>query len=573
MQILSLQIENILSIESASLSFEDKGLVLVEGWNYDADRANGAGKSAIFNCICFALFDKVPRKITASEILRRDTKKGMVSIKLLCSADEWTVIRKRPKEVKFFKNGIEQSITQLEFESIVGVSYDQFMVTAYNAQAVGESATRFLSCSDTDKKAFLLKLLNLEKFDSYRKNADSISKKIGLSLLENSSKLESIKAKKDAYEESLVDESHLKLEIDDINSQVESLNSQAIKHSSVERPNLDKFLKLEEDIKSKLLDITKAKTKREILFREYRKIESMRVEDTCFNCGSKIESQNADEHLKESKRLLLDLKGQIDDLDAAILKENEVTTLATKIKDKKRAQSSDYEKARDCLLDINGLIKSKALELNNLNLKLKNNELLISKINSLTETGTDLTNLIEQNKRELEFYKTLCSIYSPTGAQAYVLDSIIDYFNESVQKYIETLWPNASYILNSYKETAKGETTAKFSETLTMGGQVTSVGSLSGGEFRALSLCVDFALLDVINNQFSISLNPIILDEPFDGLDASGREIVINLLDTLSKDRQILVVDHASESKVLFSKVIRVEKKNGISTIDIDIDA
>ena len=47
MRILSLEVSNILSIESASLSFEDNGLILVEGWNYDTGRANGAGKTAI----------------------------------------------------------------------------------------------------------------------------------------------------------------------------------------------------------------------------------------------------------------------------------------------------------------------------------------------------------------------------------------------------------------------------------------------------------------------------------------------------------------------------------------------
>jgi DNA repair exonuclease SbcCD ATPase subunit len=47
MRILSVEIDNILSIEKASLSFDDNGLVLVEGWNYDTQRANGAGKTAM----------------------------------------------------------------------------------------------------------------------------------------------------------------------------------------------------------------------------------------------------------------------------------------------------------------------------------------------------------------------------------------------------------------------------------------------------------------------------------------------------------------------------------------------
>jgi DNA repair exonuclease SbcCD ATPase subunit len=75
MKVLSLKIENILSIKEAQVDFEDSGLILVEGWNYDDGRANGAGKTAIFNALSFALYGKLPRKITASEILRKGTRR------------------------------------------------------------------------------------------------------------------------------------------------------------------------------------------------------------------------------------------------------------------------------------------------------------------------------------------------------------------------------------------------------------------------------------------------------------------------------------------------------------------
>ena len=68
MKIHSLEIHNILSIEQAAVTFGDSGLVLVEGFDYDSGRANGAGKSAIFNALSFALYDKVPRRVTKSEI-------------------------------------------------------------------------------------------------------------------------------------------------------------------------------------------------------------------------------------------------------------------------------------------------------------------------------------------------------------------------------------------------------------------------------------------------------------------------------------------------------------------------
>lgn len=158
-------------------------------------------------------------------------------------------------------------------------------------------------------------------------------------------------------------------------------------------------------------------------------------------------------------------------------------------------------------------------------------------------------------------------MYSPTGAQAYILDSVIDSFNERVGEYVNLVWSNMTYELKSYKENVSGDVTAKFSELLLMDGKETSIGSLSGGEFRALSLCVDFALIEVMERQFGISLSPIILDEPFDGLDGAGREFIIELLEKFSEDRQVVVIDHASEVKSMFSKVLTVEKRNGITTV------
>src|SRR5574343_158401 len=135
MRVLSTEIQDILSIENARMSFDDTGLVLVEGWNHDTQRANGAGKTALFNCLAFALYDKLPRKITASEVLRRGCKTGFVKARVLCGEDVWTVIRTRPKGVKFIKNGVEQDITQEIFESFLRLSYEQFLLTIYTPQA------------------------------------------------------------------------------------------------------------------------------------------------------------------------------------------------------------------------------------------------------------------------------------------------------------------------------------------------------------------------------------------------------------------------------------------------------
>ena len=155
MKIISIKISNILSIEDAFVEFDDTGLVLVQGWNHDVGRANGAGKTAIFNALSFALYDKLPRKVTASEILRRSSKSGCAEVVLEVGLCRYSVIRKRPKGVQFFKEGEELVVTQDGWERTIGLNYTQFILSMYAAQG---SSTRFLSINDSEKKQFLLQL-------------------------------------------------------------------------------------------------------------------------------------------------------------------------------------------------------------------------------------------------------------------------------------------------------------------------------------------------------------------------------------------------------------------------------
>lgn len=578
MRVLSLEAQDILSVQNISMTFEDSGLTLVEGWNYDTQRANGAGKTAIFNCLSFALYDKLPRKITASEILRRGCKSGFASASILCGEDVWTVKRSRPKNVEFTKNGIKQDITQEEFESFIRLSYGQFLLTIYTPQANSGHLVRFLSSPDTSKKQFLLQLLNLDLFSNSKKAVDKIIEAKQAVVLVEEKTLATSRSRIAAYEESLVDTASLANLIGIQEKEIKITESEILDLSNVIRPDLSKYTKIEEDIRSKQSDIAQAKAKRGMLHDRYRELNSSigayDADATCGECGASVATPAAkvahEEHQNKVKQKVLDLKKQIDDTDIIVSKEQSIKDLAQKIRDKKSQESADYQTAQLRIKDLQSLIHQKVLSVENSTLKLNSNAGLLSKIKMLEATIDNSLALVANIKRELELYKTISAIYSPTGAQAYVLDSVVDSFNEIIQKYVDILSPNMSYVLNSFKENSDGNVVAKFSETLTKGGKEVSVGSLSGGEEKGLSLCVDFALLEVLETQFGMTLNPIILDEPFDGLDAAGREIVIDLLETLARTRQIFVVDHSSEAQSMFTKVIRIEMRNEISTISAE---
>lgn len=574
MKIKELEIENILSIEKAQISFDETGLISVEGWNHDSQRSNGAGKSSIFNAISFALYGKVPRKITASEILRRGASKGCVSIVVEVGASTYQVKRYRPNNVEYYKDGVLLNISQEEFEKDIKMSYEQFIVSAYSPQGGGN---RFISLNDTDKKAFLLKLLDLDRFSDLKKSVDLKVKAITAEISALTTKIVSAESKISAYSESLVDKEQLIKDNDILTQEIKALKSKLSSFKETIKPDLSKYLSLEQQLASKEKEIVVARTTRSMLHTQYKRanagIGEFSVSSTCRECGSQLDTSEAksqhSRHQEELRAQLAELKASIDAQDAIISKESQLASLKTKLYDSKNKELEQYNNAQASVSDIESIINRKVSTLENNNSKLLYDNELLNKIKVL-EDGVTICKADSSSKsNDLQFYTALSSIYSPTGAPAYVLDSVIDSFNETIVKYVELVWPSASYSLNSYKETSKGDVVAKFSESLIMDGKDVSIGSLSGGELRALSLCVDFAVIEILQKNFGLEINPIILDEPFDGLDSAGKEIVIELLSKLANDRCIIVVDHSSEAKAMFSKVIMVDKRSGISEVSI----
>ena len=317
MKILSVKINNILSIEDAFVEFDDTGLMLFQGWNHDVGRANGAGKTAIFNAIAYGLYDKLPRKITATEILRRGSKTGFVEVAVSVGGDRFVVKRSRPKGVSYTRESEVLTITQEGFEQILRLNYNQFIISMYAAQG---TSTRFLSINDSDKKQFLLQLLNLEEFSSCKFIADGKAKLLETELVTLQSKMDSIDSKIDAYNESLVDELAIKHSIALGDQHIANLMSNMSSVQLVSKPDLSKYQKLEEDISNKKTEFTRVKTRREMLHAQYRKtqiqIKPFEGDTECSQCGQSVDQSAA--QAQHSKRIddckveLSTIKAEID---------------------------------------------------------------------------------------------------------------------------------------------------------------------------------------------------------------------------------------------------------------------
>ena len=571
MKIKNVKIHNILSIKDIDLDFGDSGLILVDGWNKDDNTANGAGKTAIFNALSYAIYSKFPRKVTISKFLRRGTKSGSVEATIeATNGDIWIVERQRPSGVKYYKNDQEQDITQSGFEDAIGLTYSQFLIVMYTAQTGGE---KLISLNDSDTKDFFLQLMNLEKFNVHKKEVDAQTKVIKERIVEIEKLQVGMVSKIGVYEEYKTDISALREEI--ANLDYSDLTKQKLELSNVMRPNLSKYIDLESKIDIKIANVETHRRNDQIRLNRIASIDQLILDTTnsalkCPNCSADVVKKGTIVHhlpdfiaQKIEEKTALELAKPDENED----KSKELLKLRSALNDKRTKDLSDFTKATSRITDLDRVISTRQAKIEQCEAKILRGIDSEKKIQEIEVVLSKANKTLATKNTELELLQTVANILSPTGAPAYIMDSLVDIFNNKMSAYVSMVWPNATYNIQTFKTNKTGDVKAKFSENLVIAGYETEIGGLSGGEHKCLSLAMDFAVVDLLEAMFSIQVNPIILDEPFDGLDSSNRERVIELLEEIAVNRQVIVIDHASETRASFSEIIRVEKSNGISSL------
>lgn len=570
MKLKYVEIENILSIQNIRLDFGETGLILLDGWNYDDETANGAGKTAILNSIAYGIYGEFPRKVSAADILRQGTKSGYVKVGIELGSHLYEIRRARPNNLKFYVDGLEKDMSQEEFEKEIRLSYSQYLISMYSAQTQG---LKLISLNDGGKKDFFLQLMNLDHFELARKEAEGQLNLLNASKRKLETTIQSLTSRIEAYTESLVDVSDIEDRIKELDTT--ALSSKLKKLETLDKPDTSKIDALEQKVQEQLGDIKVAEQKavnivdrRSSLANQIARLKNPGKSISCPHCSTSFvpghthNQDQIDELAAELKTLVLD------DTDFDEQREK-LRVLLSKCKIKRASSLEDYNESVRTIAELKSSISRRESQIASFQEGITKNDTIQEKISDARASIQTFQAQIVDFNQNIELYETVSALFSTTGAPAYVLDSAVDVFNEKVETYTSLIWPNASYALQSFKENKSGEVKAKFSEKLVIGGKDRSIGALSGGEHRCLSLAVDFAVIDVLETMFGISMNPIMLDEPFNDLDASNRERVLELLDKISATRQIWIIDHASESKSMFTNTVRVEKRNSISFLSV----
>lgn len=173
-------------------------------------------------------------------------------------------------------------------------------------------------------------------------------------------------------------------------------------------------------------------------------------------------------------------------------------------------------------------------------------------------------------EQELPFIDYWINGFSNSGCKSLLLNHVTPFLNDRANEYLSVLCGNNATIeFNTKKILASGEERNKFNIDISYKYGSDKLSELSGGELRRVDVAILLALGDLVASRALSPIRMRMLDEPFDTLDASGVERVVELLQTKIAPRvgTLLVITHNSDMQALFSNVIRVEKSGGISRI------
>ena len=98
MKIQQIEISNFLTIGSAKIELDDRGLILIQGVNGDDPSAesNGAGKSSVVDALCWGIYGTTARDVSGDAVVNKTAKKDCcVHITMVEGDKQYRIVRWR----------------------------------------------------------------------------------------------------------------------------------------------------------------------------------------------------------------------------------------------------------------------------------------------------------------------------------------------------------------------------------------------------------------------------------------------------------------------------------------------
>ena len=599
----SITIKNFFSYGDVTVDLNNLGNVLVRGENKcvaDNALSNGAGKSTIFNAICFALIGETINGISSGvENIFADKNNCSVTLTFYVDNTKFTIIRtKTPKaDLKLFIDDVDKSGKGIrDTEKLLGDYLPDLTAELIGSIIIlGQGLPDKFSNNKPAKRKEVLESLTKSDFmiqeikDKLSARLDTVKDLIKdnnaklvsnqSAMTTNNSWIQSWKNELASYNISTsVDTLMIEAtKLESIISQLNNEKAELYKQASAPEVHSENYTNAKSLLESYIDSLSTAKTALaennsyvNIYKNELARLAN--IKDICPTCGQKIPNvvktdtsstvqalNTATHNIELINADITKLNNYINEVNAFISAEDlELSNIKSKAFADMRAIDSQISTKTSELQSLNAeLAKVREAEAAKARLQaqidsaLANNLELEANIKTCTEADTEL-NARATILRQLD---TLAK----REFRGVLLANIIKQINAKVVAYSAYLFDNATVGLFLDGNNISIMFNDKPYE------------NLSGGEKQKIDILIQLSLRSVLSELLNIHSNILCIDEIFDNLDTTGCTRVMDLLASLADIESLFIISHhADELNIAYDTELVVQKgKNGVSTIKI----
>ena len=565
---------------------------------------NGVGKSSIPLILEEILFNKNSKGVKKADIANRNVGKGYtIFLSFEKDEEEYEIHldRKNNLKLKLLKDGQDISShtatnTYKTLNEIIGIDFKTFSQVVYQNT---NASLQFLTATDTNRKKFLIDLLNLDEyvelFETFKvesKNAeDALSVAKGkLSTIEKwleNNKLTSMTPKvllnlPKPLEEDEKSLRQLLTELENISSKNKKISQNNQYKNLLKGINITEINKIEisekesyDYLQEKSGSLGEAiRTQQQAV----RKIESL--DNTCPTCGQSITEEFKHSHIDEAKSEIdknLATKTKTDNKIALIKKKNELydekmskqeewEKLYRSIDKDLPSQLLDKEELEDKVLQYRAKIDDVNQEIDRLEKENREITAYNTRIDVIKEQTQEFTNQLNEVKEEIAVFsekatnlEILKKAFSTNGLIAYKLENMVKELEELTNEYLAEL--------------SDGRFTLEFvvsndrlNVQITDNAKVVDILALSSGELARVNTSTLLAIRKLMNSLSSSKVNVLFLDEVINVLDSTGRDKLVEVL--LEENLNTYLVSHQWEHPLLTK--MHIYKDGNLSAIEIE---
>jgi len=559
---------------------------------------NGAGKSSIPLILEEVLFNKNSKGIKKADIANRIHNKGYnITLDFDVNEDEYKidVIRKASIKCKLYKNGEDISShtatnTYKSVEEILGLDFKTFTQIVYQNT---NTSLQFLTATDTNRKKFLIDLLQLEKyvkyFEIFKENSRVLSGEVSHIqgkvdtiekwLNDNNLEAPSVLPKLDLPKISEKDEeelSSLQLDFKNISEINKKINQNNYYKEELGKIDLTEFNNVSGAVESYDNEQAELGKWQSILHAD---IFEGTDEDVCPTCGQDVDASliqrirdEEDKAQQNAREKIVELRERIDSIqehNRAIARkekaERQFKELFSSIDEELPKEVHDayklegqiqmlkinMKKERDKLHEV--IEENERRERHNTRL-----EIIQEQIKDFEEELSEKLTELDEIKDRLASVDILKKAFSTNGLLAYKIENLVKDLEELTNEYLAELSDgrfNLQFVVTNDKLNVEIDDNGKAVEIL----------ALSAGELARVNTSTLLAIRKLMSSISKSRINVLFLDEVTNVLDEAGKEKMVEIL-LGEENLNTYIVSHGWTHPLL-SK-IEVIKENEISRLD-----